>query len=317
MKCQICNKEVKNLKSLSTHIQFSHENKKEEYYDKYMKSENEGKCKVCKKPTNFTILGRGYEKFCCKECERIDYSTRMSKSNPMKTKSAQQKQRNTNLERYGVSQNTKRLEIKEQIKQTCLDKYGVENVIQDRKIKQRAKKHREETCMKEHGVKSYFAVKEVQDKVKETCLNKYGVEFIGQSKEIKDKIKETNLERYGVEYITQNPKIFERAQKHSGCAKHFKDLYYRGSYELDFLEKYYDKFEIKQGLSFKYNLNEVTKVYHSDFYIPSLNLVVEIKNSYLAKKDESIINLKKQATLDEGYNYIMIVDKDYQQFNYF
>ena len=62
-----------------------------------------------------------------------------------------------------------------------------------------------------------------------------------------------------------------------------KGIYYRGSFEKDFLDKFSDKFEIKQGLSFKYIINEKNRTYHSDFFIPSLNLIVEIKNSYLAE----------------------------------
>jgi endogenous inhibitor of DNA gyrase (YacG/DUF329 family) len=310
MKCEECGHPVKNFKALATHIQFKHD--KKNYYDRYMKKEGEGVCKICSKPTEFTILGRGYEKFCSKECQKIDMSENMKRLDYI---AIHEKKKKTNLEKYGVEHNLQRHDIKEQIKQTCLNKYGVENVIQFKEIKECAKKHREETCVKEHGVKNYFSVKEVQDKVKETHLAKYGVEFIGQSEEIKSKTKKTNLKRYGVEYIMQNPEIFEKAQKHSGGAKHFKDLYYRGSYELDFLEKYYDKFEIKQGLSFKYKLNEENKVYHSDFYIPTLNLVVEIKNSYLAKKDESVINKKKRSVIVSGYNYIMIINKDYSEFN--
>jgi hypothetical protein len=33
MQCKECNKEVKNLKALATHIQFKHKNNKKEYYD--------------------------------------------------------------------------------------------------------------------------------------------------------------------------------------------------------------------------------------------------------------------------------------------
>jgi predicted transcriptional regulator len=36
MKCQICNKEVKDFRALSTHIQFKHENKSKEYYDSWL-----------------------------------------------------------------------------------------------------------------------------------------------------------------------------------------------------------------------------------------------------------------------------------------
>jgi len=291
MKCQECGHLVNNFKGLATHIQFKHN--KKNYYDNYMKKDGDGLCKVCGNETKFTILRRGYEKFCSKECEEIDYSKRMKENNPMKLESAKQNQRKTNLKKYGVTQNTKRPEIKEQIKQTNLKKYGVENVSQNKEIKERAKKNREETCMKEYGVKSYFAVKEVQEKIKQTFLDKYGVEN-----------------------PFQVPHIFEQIQKTGKCAKPFKNLYYRGSYELDFLENFYDKIEIKQGLTFKYIFENKNKIYHSDFYIPKLNLIIEVKNSYLAKKDKNIIQLKKEAVKALGYNFLMITNKDYSKFQF-
>ena len=56
-------------------------------------------------------------------------------------------------------------------------------------------------------------------------------------------------------------------------------------------------------------------MYHSDYFIPSKNLIVEIKNSYLAKKYKNNIEMKKQSAIINGYNYIMIVDKNYSVFN--
>jgi hypothetical protein len=54
-----------------------------------------------------------------------------------------------------------------------------------------------------------------------------------------------------------------------------------------------------------------------DFYIPSLNLIVEIKNSHLAEINKEGIEAKKQATIAAGFNYIMIIDKDYTVFELF
>jgi hypothetical protein len=100
--------------------------------------------------------------------------------------------------------------------------------------------------------------------------------------------------------------------------KRFKNtnIWYQGSYELDFLEKYYNIFinDIQRGLRITYKCNEKQKYYFSDFYIPSLNLIIEIKNSYLAKKDKLILEAKKEACLSQGYQWIMIIDKNYSNF---
>lgn len=312
MKCQECNKEIKNFKALATHIQFKH--KKKQYYDNYLKQDGEGICKTCSADTEFTILNRGYNIFCSKICEKKDYSSRMINNNPMKKESAKLNQRNTNLSRYGVRQNTQRPEIKEQIKQTNLKKYGVENIAQDLVIKKKSRASRIKFNLKKFNTTENFMTNESLEKMYKTNLDRHGVKVIFQSKEMQKKIKKTNLERYGVEYIMQNKKIFEKAQKKMGGAHHYRDLYYRGSYELDFLETYYNKFKIEQGKSFKYNFEYKDRIYHSDFFIAELNLVIEIKNSYAAKRFKNIIDAKKQAALKEGYNFIMITDKIYNDF---
>ena len=43
-------------------------------------------------------------------------------------------------------------------------------------------------------------------------------------------------------------------------------------------------------------------------------MIVEIKNSHLAKRDKESIETKEKATVTSGYNYIMIIDKMYEQF---
>lgn len=290
MKCQICNREVKNLLALSTHIQFKHGNKKKEYYDLYMKKEDEGFCKVCNKPTNFRIFSTGYEIYCCKECEKLDYSDRMKNQNPMMIQVSKDNQKKTNQKRYGVNSTMQTQDVLEKRNRQNLEKYGVKNVSQLKEIMDKSNKSRSETCMKEHGVPHYFMVPEVQEKIRNTFMKKYGFP-----------------------YAIQNQDVFLRNQK-SGCrAKKYRDLYYRGSFELDFLEKYYDKIEIKQGLSIPYIFEGKSKIYHSDFWIPSLNLVVEIKNSYLNKRHKKKIKTKKAAVLAAGYNFIMIINKNYSK----
>lgn len=92
-------------------------------------------------------------------------------------------------------------------------------------------------------------------------------------------------------------------------------LYYQGSYELDFLEKFYNKFpDIKRGPSIKYVFNGKNKVYHSDFYIPSLNLIIECKNSYGLKKFKEQIHAKERAAIKQNFNYLIIVNKNYTEF---
>lgn len=130
--------------------------------------------------------------------------------------------------------------------------------------------------------------------------------------------EKTNLIKYGVKNVQQYKDVYEKQQKHAKYSKNFKNtnIKYRASYELDFLENFYDKFpDIQNGPTVKYKFNRKERIYFPDFYIPSLNLIIEIKNSYLAKHDKSKINAKKKATISNGLNYIMITNKRYNRFN--
>ena len=69
---------------------------------------------------------------------------------------------------------------------------------------------------------------------------------------------------------------------------------------------------IENGPSISYLFKGKNKVYHSDFLIPSLNLIVEIKSSYILTLDTEV-NKKKEECLNQGYKYMLILDKDYSE----
>jgi hypothetical protein len=61
-------------------------------------------------------------------------------------------------------------------------------------------------------------------------------------------------------------------------------------------------------------LNGKQRVYYPDFYLPEFNLLIEIKNSYLLKRDSEIIEAKKKACINAGFEYLLINDKNYKEF---
>jgi hypothetical protein len=69
MKCEICGREFKNYKSLSLHLR-THKITSKEYYDKFLKKEDEGICPICEKETSFINLRKGYRKFCSNKCAK-------------------------------------------------------------------------------------------------------------------------------------------------------------------------------------------------------------------------------------------------------
>jgi hypothetical protein len=67
----MCGRECNSYSSLSRHLGVSHGisgSGLEDYYIKYIKSENDGVCKQCGKPTKFIRISTGYRPYCCKQC---------------------------------------------------------------------------------------------------------------------------------------------------------------------------------------------------------------------------------------------------------
>jgi hypothetical protein len=172
--------------------------------------------------------------------------------------------------------------------------------------------------LEKYGTKCTLNIDENIRKKKQTWMKNYGVDNPSKSTKIKNQKEKTLMIHYGVPYSFQDAKIIEKAQKTALTLKHFKNtnIWYQGSYELDFLEKYYDSYpEICRGPSVKFIHKNKKHVYYPDFYIPSLNLIIECKNSYLLERDKDIIEAKEKATIANGYNYVMIVDKNYVKLN--
>jgi len=252
--CEECEKTFNIKHCLSAHIK-KHHNGQKIYYDKWLKEKNEGKCKICKKETQFVSFKRGGYKTICKgnNCLSI------------------------------------------RIKQSITPKVDIK---------------RKQTSLKIYGNSNYNNM----NKNKKTKKEKYGNENYRND----EKIKQTCLEKYGVENPAQNSQIFFKTQEKAFKVKKYKNtnIYYRASYELDFLENYYNKFlDLTNAPSIKYKFNNKDKIYFPDFYIQSLNLIIEIKNSYLYNRDKNILQEKEKATISNGYKYIMIIDKNYNEFN--
>lgn len=249
-----------------------------------------------------------------------------------------EKIKQTNLYKWGVTCTLESDIVKEKIKQTNLQKYGIE----DSRSSDIVIKKRILTNLKKYGTEHYTQTEEFIKKSKETSLKKYGVlspnQFDGiknkkvlsmiekygyinnsLTEESKDKLRKTNLERYGVEYPMQVLEFAEKQQKNSKKIIKYNDtLYYQGSYEKDFLD-YISGIklinDIKRGPSVKYNFNGENKIYYPDFYLEKYNLIIEIKSSYYYCKFIEKNIAKKQKCINDGYNFIFIINKNYKIFD--
>lgn len=250
----------------------------------------------------------------CNECAKL---VRIDKirdifSNYELKKEIVKKTKDTNIEKYGVDSYTKTNEYLEKSKHTCFCKYGVDNPMKSEFIKNLLKN----SIRERYGVNFYFKTCEFKKKYKITCNNKYGVNNVFQSEIIKYKIKETCIRKYGVDNPTKNVDIFNKAQRHSyKIYKHNKlDIVYQGTYELDFINYCIENNIIfERGPVIDYNLNGKDRKYYSDFYIPNKNLICEIKSNWTYKKDVIENEAKMIYSIKSGYNFIFIIDKNYEE----
>jgi hypothetical protein len=89
--CIVCNKSVKNIRSLSAHIRQKHQIKSENYYTTFLqKDQDENKCKICGNDTSFIGLGEGFNITCGHVCGGIYHRKNLNddilKSNKFKNK---------------------------------------------------------------------------------------------------------------------------------------------------------------------------------------------------------------------------------------
>ena len=225
------------------------------------------------------------------------------------SKCCQIKVKKTNLKKYGVEYVFQDKEFKENSKRTLLEKYGVENIIQNKEIQLKVKSK----LLELYGVENAMQSEEVRNKNKKTCFEKYGVEYVFQDKEFKENSKRTLLEKYGVENVIQNKEIHEKQQMSGFKAKIHEDtkILYRGTYEKSFLDFcFLNKISVENGKTIKYFFDGRKRVYFSDFYLESKNLIIEIKSSYTYKRYLNKNLAKQKACLDQGYNFIFIIDKN-------
>lgn len=147
--------------------------------------------------------------------------------------------------------------------------------------------------------------------------------------------KENMLKKYGKKHLLDDPEMQKKMLEARSIAGSytFSDkktkITYVGSYEKDFLEFYDTMLKLDPedimdcDIIFNYKYEKENKFYMPDFYIPSLNLIIEIKDGgdnpnlhpKIQKIDKEKEKLKDEAVVkSNSYNYIKIVNKEYSEF---
>lgn len=185
--CKICN-EDSNLtlhSFLTQHLRIIHNISLKDYYNKYLKKENEGICK-CGKETSFTNFKTGYRQYCSTKCVATD-------------KNIQDARHKTSIERYG----SKTFNNPDKRRETFKSKYGVDNISQLQDIKDRKIK----TCLSNFGVDSPLKNESIKKKVRDTMFDRYGYFSALQILEFQNKRQTTCLEKYGKSSYSQTEKF--------------------------------------------------------------------------------------------------------------
>jgi len=169
------------------------------------------------------------------------------------------------------------------------------------------------TNIKKYGGNSPSSSAKIKEKQKQAKIKKYGDGGYNN----RDKAKETNLKKFNCEHPMQNYELHEKQQLSGKKIKLHEQtgLYYRGSYEKDFLDYCFNnKIKVEKASTIKYEFENKNKIYYPDFYLKEKNLIIEIKSIYTYKKylDKNIA--KENSCKKQGYNYIFIIDKHYEKF---
>ena len=82
---------------------------------------------------------------------------------------------------------------------------------------------------------------------------------------------------------------------------------------MDFLVNFCDNYKIENPKSIDYVFNNKNKKYHPDYYLPDYNLIIEIKSSYTYDREKEKNEAKKEAAINNDFNFIFIINKNYSE----
>lgn len=198
----------------------------------FIKTEEEGACKNCGKPTPYENIKIGYRQGCCTECTNI---IRYGVDNVFKSEKIKQKIKQTNIQKYGVPNAFQNTEIQQRAKETWLQKYGVDNPSKNEDVKQKIKntnkklapiyqKKAKETKLKKYGNAGYTN----QEQARKTTKERYGEECYFLTEEFQQKYQETCLQRYGARNYKQSEQaMLLWQQQREQIEKEFNCTFYR------------------------------------------------------------------------------------------
>ena len=276
--CKICNNDVvfEDNKHLSSHIRWTHKLTSKEYYDTYLKKPNEGICPICGNPTKFYKLTKGYAKHCSNKCQIVDIENK-------------EKLKQTMIDKYGASNNFIRKDIiakahtkeaNEKKRQTNLDRYGVEYVTQNKKVQNKT----QQTCLEKYGVTTPCMTSQCRaksnsleslQKKTETMLEHYGVSSNLERKDIWQKTFDSQIEHYGKCYLATD-KNHEKCNSPEARQKAIETKKKNGTLNTSRYEQDFELFLTSLNIKFKKEYSCERYPYFCDFYLVDEDCFIEL-----------------------------------------
>ena len=261
---------------------------------------------------------------CCKLRKNKTMFKLYGKEHALQIKTFKQKYTETLNKNYGVSVPLSNKNIRDKFEKTMLNNYNVKHALQNIEFLEK---------LKNNDGLFYVETEEFKEKSTKTCNIKYNKNYYIQTTNFRELSKTFFLNKYGVSYqhvrhlsvlfpFICNPMqvedIFNKSLLAGLKIKKFKnyDIFYQGSYEFDFLE-YCEQLglinSIKRGPTINYDFCDRNHVYFPDFIFK--DLVIEIKSSYIYKLHFNKNITKQKYCIDNGYDHIFIIDKNYIEFD--
>lgn len=157
-----------------------------------IKYPEQGKCILCGEPARFISAEKGFSKTCSYACGNKLQRKKLSEE---EQQSANEKRKNTNIERYGVECNL-----------SLLDRTGENNVSHN----EITKINRKRTMIERYGVEHALQNKEIYEKQVATNISKYGETHIMKTEKGKELFRRSMLHKYNVQYSMQNKELVEK-----------------------------------------------------------------------------------------------------------
>lgn len=311
MKCEICGKEFKNIGLLGRHIRFCKITSKE-YYDKYIKKDDEGICPVCGEETKFQSLTKGYYRLCGGNCKYKDKETK-------------KKRKETNIKKYGVENVSQLNDVKNKKRDTLINTFSSFDNYKDilsNNMKNNNPMH-DDVIRNKH--KDIMNDENLKEKIRKSSMESRRVNYY--------KIFNLKLNLKNIKYLSSKQMYLERNDdlefECTSCNRIWKQEYNNPqnihcicnrSYKETELENYIKTLnvEVESGKRF-YLSDEDKEIYDKlyneiDIFLPDYNLGIEYNGMYWhseLKVDEDYHQKKKLYFQSKGIDLIQVFGCDW------